>query len=212
MRLSERDLARLRFSDDGLIAAIVQDVAGGAVRMLGWMNREALDLTLASGEVWFWSRSRQALWKKGETSGNTLTVESLALDCDGDALLVRARPTGPTCHTGARSCFEPNAARLELGWLSDVLATRRDADPTESYTARLLASGIERVAQKVGEEGVETVIAGLTSAADPEDAAKRKRLISESADLVYHLLVLWQACGVDAGEVANELEARHAQR
>ncbi len=211
MNLSERDCERLRFTDDGLLAAIVQDVAGGAVRMLGWMNREALDRTLSSGEVWFWSRSRQTLWKKGESSGNTLAVESIALDCDGDALLIRARPTGPTCHTGTRSCFEPNAARLELGWLADVLATRRDADPSESYTARLLASGIERVAQKVGEEAVETVIAGIASASAPTDSAKRERLISESADLLYHLLVLWQACGVDAGEVAGELEGRHAK-
>jgi phosphoribosyl-AMP cyclohydrolase / phosphoribosyl-ATP pyrophosphohydrolase len=211
VNLSLGDRERLRFTDDGLLAAIVQDVAGGAVRMLGWMNREALDRTLSSGEVWFWSRSRQTLWKKGESSGNTLAVESIALDCDGDALLIRARPTGPTCHTGTRSCFEPNAARLELGWLADVLATRRDADPSESYTARLLASGIERVAQKVGEEAVETVIAGIASASAPTDSAKRERLISESADLLYHLLVLWQACGVDAGEVATELEGRHAK-
>ena len=159
------DPATLRFDDRGLIPVVVQDVGSGAVLMLAYADREAVEQTLATGQAHFWSRSRQALWKKGETSGNTLQVVEVTADCDGDALLVRARPAGPTCHRGTRSCFEPNPARLELGWLAAVLESRRDADPAESYTARLLAEGIERIAQKVGEEGVETAIAAVSPAA-----------------------------------------------
>ncbi len=157
------DLAALRFDDRGLIPVVVQDVGSGAVLMLAYADREAVEKTLSTGQAHFWSRSRQSLWKKGETSGNTLQVVEMTADCDGDALLVRARPAGPTCHRGTRSCFEPNAARLELGWLAAVLESRRDADPETSYTARLLACGIERIAQKVGEEGVETAIAAVSA-------------------------------------------------
>jgi phosphoribosyl-AMP cyclohydrolase / phosphoribosyl-ATP pyrophosphohydrolase len=192
----------LRFDDRGLIPVVVQDVGSGAVLMLAYANREAVELTLETGQAHFWSRSRQALWRKGETSGNTLAVVEVTPDCDGDALLVRARPAGPTCHRGTRSCFEPNAARLEVGWLAAVLASRRGADPETSYTARLLARGIERIAQKVGEEGVETAIAAV--------AGRREGVVSESADLLYHLLVLLQASGVGLGEVAEELLRRHA--
>jgi phosphoribosyl-ATP pyrophosphohydrolase/phosphoribosyl-AMP cyclohydrolase len=132
-------------------------------------------------------------------------IEALA-DCDGDAVLLRVRPAGPACHRGTRSCFEPNAAALELGWLAAVAAGRREADPARSYTARLLAAGVERVAQKVGEEAVETVVAALAAAARPE---RRGELVGESCDLLYHLLVLLLASGVPPGELAAELVRRH---
>ncbi|HEX9945232.1 MAG TPA: bifunctional phosphoribosyl-AMP cyclohydrolase/phosphoribosyl-ATP diphosphatase HisIE [Thermoanaerobaculia bacterium] len=201
----------LRFDDRGLIPVVVQDVGSGAVLMVAWANRKAVEKTLETGQAWFWSRSRQSLWRKGETSGNTLDVAEVAADCDGDALLVRARPAGPTCHRGTRSCFEPNPARLELGWLAAVLESRRSADPAASYTARLLARGVERIAQKVGEEGVETAIAAVALSAQgrAEDGGRRQALVGEAADLLYHLLVLLQASGVDPGEVRDELLGRH---
>jgi phosphoribosyl-AMP cyclohydrolase / phosphoribosyl-ATP pyrophosphohydrolase len=205
------DLATLRFDDRGLLPVVVQDVGSGAVLMLAYADREAVEKTLATGFAHFWSRSRSALWKKGETSGNTLQVVEVTADCDGDALLVRARPAGPTCHRGTRSCFEPNPAQLELGWLAAVLASRRGADPETSYTARLLAQGIERIAQKVGEEGVETAIAAVSAAlrgAD-EGGERRRALKGEAADLLYHLLVLLQASGVDLGEINEVLLERH---
>jgi phosphoribosyl-ATP pyrophosphohydrolase/phosphoribosyl-AMP cyclohydrolase len=176
--------------------------------MLAYANREAVERTLATGEAHFWSRSRQALWRKGETSGNTLQVLEMTADCDGDALLVRALPAGPTCHRGTRSCFEPNPARLELGWLAAVLESRQGADPETSYTARLLARGVERVAQKVGEEGVETALAAVSAMARGGEE-RRKALIGEASDLLYHLLVLLQATGVDPIEIKNELIRRH---
>ena len=198
----------LRFDDRGLIPIVVQDVGSGAVLMLAYANREAVERTLETGEAHFWSRSRQALWRKGETSGNTLAVIEVTSDCDGDALLVRARPAGPTCHRGTRSCFEPNAARLELGWLAAVLESRRGADPETSYTARLLGKGIERVAQKVGEEGVETAIAAVSASIRGGDE-RRNALVGEAADLLYHLLVLLEASGVDSSEIGDELIRRH---
>ena len=191
----------LKYDDRGLLPVVVQDAGSGAVLMLAFANREAVELTLSTGQAHFWSRSRQSLWRKGETSGNILEVVEVTTDCDGDALLVRALPAGPACHRGTRTCFEPNPARLELGWLAAVLEERRSADPEKSYTSRLLQSGIERVAQKVGEEGVETAIAAV--------AGRRDRVVSESADLLYHLLVLLQASGVEPGEVAEELLRRH---
>lgn len=201
----------LRFDDRGLLPVVVQDAGSGAVLMLAYANREAVEKTLASGQAHFWSRSRQSLWKKGETSGNTLQVLEMTADCDGDALLVRALPAGPTCHRGTRSCFEPNPARLELGWLAEVLASRQGADPEKSYTARLLARGVERIAQKVGEEGVETAIAAVSvDARGPgEGNERRKALIGEASDLIYHLLVLLQATGVDPAEIKEELIRRH---
>lgn len=195
------DPSTLKYDDRGLLPVVVQDAGSGAVLMLAFANREAVELTLATGEAHFWSRSRQLLWRKGETSGNTLKVVEVTADCDGDALLVRAIPAGPACHRGTRTCFEPNPARLELGWLAAVLEERRSADPASSYTARLLREGIERIAQKVGEEGVETAIAAV--------AGRREGVVSESADLLYHLLVLLQASGVEPGEVAEELLRRH---
>jgi len=204
------NVEELRFDDRGLIPVVVQDVGSGAVLMLAYANREAVEKTLETGQAHFWSRSRQSLWKKGETSGNTLQVVDVTADCDGDSLLVRALPAGPTCHRGTRSCFEPNPARLELGWLATILESRRDADPETSYTARLLARGIERIAQKVGEEGVETAIAAVSLATRGDGGGERRAaLTGEAADLLYHLLVLLQASDIDLSEISNEFLKRH---
>ena len=205
------DPSILHFDDRGLIPVVVQDVGTGAVLMMAWANREAIDRTLSTGEVWFWSRSRQSLWRKGETSGNTLTLVSMTADCDADTLLVRALPAGPTCHRGTRTCFDPDPARLELGWLAEVLRSRAGADPESSYTARLLAKGIERIAQKVGEEGVETALAAVSLELRGDEGREERRsaLVGEAADLLYHLLVLLQATGVEPDEIAGELLRRH---
>ncbi|NNC48563.1 MAG: bifunctional phosphoribosyl-AMP cyclohydrolase/phosphoribosyl-ATP diphosphatase HisIE [Sphingomonas sp.] len=189
---------------DGLIPAIVQHVDTGEVRMLGYMNREALDATNASGKVTFWSRSRRELWRKGATSGDTLELVDIRADCDGDALLVLARPTGPTCHLGTSSCFgEQGAPGVGfLGELADVISERAaKADAQASYTARLLAEGVKRSAQKVGEEGVETALAA--TAGDKQETA------SEAADLLYHLLVLLEATDVPLDDVLDVLRDRH---
>ena len=189
---------------DGTIPAIVQDMASGEVRMLGYMNRDALDATIASGFVTFFSRSRGALWRKGETSGNVLSLVSIAADCDGDALLITATPNGPTCHNGTSSCFGKGVSQGTgfIAELERVLADRATADPAASYTARLLSEGTKRIAQKVGEEGVETALAGV--AGDDAEVA------SEAADLVYHLTLLLQARGLSWSAVIDELRRRHA--
>ncbi|MCS7324429.1 MAG: bifunctional phosphoribosyl-AMP cyclohydrolase/phosphoribosyl-ATP diphosphatase HisIE, partial [Thermoflexales bacterium] len=197
-----------------LIPTIVQDARNGRVLMLGWMNPEALERTRATGEVWFWSRSRRALWHKGETSGNVLRVREIRADCDADCLLIRAEPLGPTCHTGRPSCFwqslDADAAPLDppaatfLDELEQLIAQRREAAPESSYTARLFADGVARIAQKVGEEGVEAALAGVSQGDE--------RLIEESADLIYHLLVLLQARGLRFESVVARLEQRHAMR
>ncbi len=206
--LSGVDPSLLHYDDRGLIPVVVQDVNTGAVLMQAFADRTAVELTIATGQAHFWSRSRQALWRKGETSGNTLKVVEVTADCDADSLLVRALPAGPACHRGTRTCFEPNPARLELGWLATVLDSRRGADPETSYTARLLGSGIERIAQKVGEEGVETAIAAVSVVANGGEE-RRKALTGEAADLLYHLLVLLAATGIDPSEVGEELLRRH---
>jgi imidazole glycerol-phosphate synthase subunit HisF len=200
------DLSTLSFEERGLLPVVVQDFASGAVLMLAWADREALERTLETRTAWFWSRSRQRLWQKGESSGNVFEVQEILADCDGDAVLLRVRPRGPACHRGTRSCFEPNVAALELGWLFRVLEERRHASPEESYTARLLSQGLQRVAQKVGEEAVETLVAALSSG----DEAGRGALAEESADLLYHLLALLLAREVPPGEVARALADRHA--
>jgi phosphoribosyl-ATP pyrophosphohydrolase/phosphoribosyl-AMP cyclohydrolase len=204
-------LDALKFDDQGLIPVIVQDVGTGAVLMQAYANREAVEKTLDTGQVWFWSRSRQSLWRKGETSGNTLALVEALADCDGDSLLVRALPAGPACHRGTRTCFEPNPAHLELGWLAEILRSRAQADPETSYTARLLARGVERVAQKVGEEGVETALAAVSLAARGDEGRDQRRtaLVGEASDLLYHLLVLLQATGVEPDEIVRELLRRH---
>ncbi len=175
-----------------LRAVIVQDADSGRVLMLAWMDDEAEQRTRETGEAWFWSRSRDRLWRKGETSGNTLAVEELRDDCDGDALLLRVRPAGPVCHTGSLSCFAPGLWR--------TIATRAAERPPGSYTTDLLDAGIGACARKVGEEGVEVSIAAL----DETD----ERVVEEAADLVYHLYVLLAARGIDIAQVEDELAAR----
>lgn len=188
---------------DGLLPAVVQDAASGEVRMVGYMDRGALEATVADRLVTFRSRSRGGPWRKGETSGNLLEVVEVRTDCDGDALLILANPRGPTCHTGAASCFGDQAAPGVgfIGALEAIVAERGSADPADSYTARLLAEGPARAAQKVGEEGVETALAGRSG-----DNAE---LTSEAADLVYHLTVLLRARGLAWADVVAELKRRH---
>lgn len=189
---------------DGLLPAIVQDAASGEVRMLGYMDRAALDATIADKLVTFHSRSREKSWRKGETSGNLLDLVDIKADCDGDALLVLAHPRGPTCHTGTTSCFgadgPPRIGFLVM--LANLLKQRASADPATSYTARLMGQGIKRLAQKVGEEGVEVALAATAG-----DAAE---LTSEAADLVYHLTLLLQASDTSWDAVIAELRRRHA--
>lgn len=193
----------------GLLPAVVQ-ATDGRVLMLGWMNREAVERTEASGRVTFYSRSRERLWEKGETSGNWLEFISLRPDCDADTLLIRARPHGPTCHTGRASCF---GDRTEDGLgpvleaLETTIARRDETRPDGSYTAELLAAGRQRIAQKVGEEGVEVALAAAAGDAESGEAASDD-LIDESADLLYHLLVLWRSAGISAGAVADALAGR----
>src|SRR5262245_37787184 len=160
--------------------------------MLAWMNDEAERLTRETGEAWFWSRSRERLWKKGATSGNTLAVEELRGDCDGDALLVRVRPNGPACHTGSVSCFAP--------WLWRTVAERAAKRPEGSYVASLLDKGVAACARKVGEEAVETVVAGTTESDE--------RLVEELADLWFHSYILLAARGLDPAAVEDELARR----
>ncbi|MEX0915599.1 MAG: bifunctional phosphoribosyl-AMP cyclohydrolase/phosphoribosyl-ATP diphosphatase HisIE, partial [Wenzhouxiangellaceae bacterium] len=172
---------------DGLLPAVVQDTGTGRVLMLGYMNREALEKTQATGHVTFFSRSKQRLWTKGETSGNTLELVGMQLDCDRDTLLVQAIPHGPTCHLGTETCWG-DAVNPSVGFLAElerIIESRKGADPDSSYTARLLEAGIKRCAQKVGEEGVEVALAA--------SAGDREELVSESADLLYHLLVVLAA-------------------
>lgn len=188
----------------GLVPAVIQDAQTGEVRMLGYMNEEALRLTVKDGWVTLWSRSKQRLWQKGETSGDSLKVVSIEADCDKDALLILAEPTGPTCHTGSSSCFgesEPAAASLRvLADLYALIQTRKDQMPDDSYTTELFKSGIDRIAQKVGEEAVEVVIA----AKNPSNV----KFIEEVADLTYHLFVLMAQRGVTLGDVAQILRER----
>lgn len=185
---------------DGLIPAIIQHEGSGEVRMLGYMDREALEATIRDGLVTFHSRSRGGPWRKGETSGNLLDLVDIRTDCDRDALLVTARPRGPTCHTGTASCFGDDAAPF-LSHLARTIADRAGADPASSYTARLFSEGVKRIAQKVGEEGVETALAAV--------AGDRAELESETADLLYHLLVLLEASGSSLEAVTAELKRRH---
>lgn len=170
---------------DGLMPVIVQHAVSGEVLMLGYMDQNALKATEDSGKVTFFSRTKQRLWTKGETSGNFLNVVSITPDCDNDTLLVLANPIGPTCHLGKNSCFSPAASEwLFLYELEQLLGERKSADPASSYTARLYASGTKRIAQKVGEEGLETALAATVH--------DREELTNEAADLMYHLLVLLQ--------------------
>jgi phosphoribosyl-ATP pyrophosphohydrolase/phosphoribosyl-AMP cyclohydrolase len=185
----------------GLVPAVIQHADTGAVLMLGYMNEEAFQETLARKRVVFFSRSRQALWEKGETSGNTLDFVSARVDCDQDTILIAARPRGPVCHTGTVTCFGNEPATF-LGQLEAVIEQRISERPEGSYTARLFAQGPKRIAQKVGEEGLEVALA---AAAETDD-----KVVSESADLLFHLLVLLRSRGIAFEKVVAELAARHS--
>ena len=198
----------VRFDESGLVPVVTQDAETGEVLMLAYANQEALIKTIEAREAHYYSRSRDELWRKGETSGNTQRVVEVRLDCDGDALLYRVMPRGPACHTGERSCFytplvgsEEESSNLgqTLVRLAGTINDRRQEAPEGSYTAKLLERGTGYIAQKVGEEAVEVVVAAL------EDT----RLAEETADLLYHLLVLLEERGVDAGDVARILDERH---
>lgn len=192
---------------NGLVPAIVQDAGSGAVLMLGYMNPEALAATRSSGLVTFWSRSKNRLWTKGETSGHHLHVKEMVLDCDRDTLLILAVPRGPACHLGSATCWgeSPPAAAAQgtafFAELEQIIAGRIADRPAGSYTVKLFDEGIARMAQKVGEEGVETALAAVT---EPDD-----KVVGEAADLIYHLTLLLKAKGLSLAAVAQELLARH---
>jgi phosphoribosyl-ATP pyrophosphohydrolase/phosphoribosyl-AMP cyclohydrolase len=204
------DIDTLDFvKSDGLLPAVVQHADTGAVLMVGYMNREALRETLARRHVVFFSRSKQRLWEKGETSGHFLELEQIRTDCDRDALLVTARPLGPVCHEGTVTCFgdEPvtNGERLAfLAVLERVIEQRIAESPQGSYTARLFAEGPKRIAQKVGEEGIEVALAAVVETDD--------KVVSESADLIFHLLILLRSRGLSFQSVVAELHSRHAAK
>ncbi|NJD32267.1 MAG: bifunctional phosphoribosyl-AMP cyclohydrolase/phosphoribosyl-ATP diphosphatase HisIE [Gammaproteobacteria bacterium] len=194
---------------EGLLPAVVQHARTGKVLMLAYMNEEALRLTLSTGRVVFYSRSREALWTKGETSGNYLNVVDVSADCDSDAILVLADPLGPTCHKGTESCFAEAAPadvqRVAFLTLLEATIAHRVAEmPVGSYTARLLAEGPSRIAQKIGEEGVETALAAVTR----DDAG----VVSECADLLYHVMVLLKSRHLSLADVVDELRSRHGTR
>jgi len=218
------DPAGLTWDDAGLVAGVVQDVEDRRVLMVGWLDAEALAATLSSGEVHFHSRTRDRLWRKGETSGNVLRLRSLALDCDGDALLIGVAPHGPTCHRGTRSCFDADGAAATratdvqgFAWLEALWTTiaARAADlPEGSYTARLLAGGVDLAGRKVAEEATEVLLAAKNDeAAERSGAARdeaRALLAGEAGDLVYHALVLLAERGLEPRAVIDVLRARHA--
>lgn len=205
--LTEADIPNLAWEKaGGLIPAIVQDADTLQVLMLGFVSPEALAITLSERRATFHSRSRDRLWQKGETSGNRLDVKAVHADCDQDALLVLAEPAGPTCHRGTRSCFTAEGP-TGIGWLAElarIVRERREAAPTTSYSARLLAGGATRIAQKIGEEGVELALAGA--------GGDRASCIDEAADLIYHLTLLMEAREFSWDDVVKTLRERHASR
>lgn len=190
---------------EGLAPVVVQDFNSGQVLMMGYMNPEALSKTLETEQVTFFSRTKQRLWTKGETSGNVLQLRNIALDCDNDTLLVKVEPIGPTCHTGTTTCFDADkqeeSSLVFLHQLEQLLAARKNADPDSSYTASLYARGTKRISQKVGEEGVEVALAATSG--------DKAELVCESADLMYHLIVLLQDQGLSLNDVINKLKERH---
>lgn len=206
---SEYDMNELKFEDfnlekcaDSLMPVIVQDAVSLKVLMLGYMNREAFEKTLASGKVTFYSRTRRQLWTKGETSGNFLFVKEMYLDCDGDTLLVKANPVGPTCHRGTESCFDTPASEGFVRKLSALVQQRHKDMPENSYTTRLFIKGVKKIAQKVGEEAVESAIEAVDG--------NRSRFIYEAADLLYHYLVLLEEMDVNIEDIEKELLFRHS--
>lgn len=204
MRVDKNNLEQLAWDkQDGLIPAIVQDKVSGALLMQAYMTRESLERTLESGLVTFFSRSRQKVWQKGEESGNVLECTGMWSDCDGDSLKVLAIPTGPVCHKGTKTCWD-GSSQPSLAFLTEleaVIEGRKGASPDSSYTAKLLERGSKYIAQKVGEEGVETALAAV--------AGDEEELLNESADLLYHLLVLLNSRDLSLVEVTKTLEARH---
>nr|WP_260282396.1 bifunctional phosphoribosyl-AMP cyclohydrolase/phosphoribosyl-ATP diphosphatase HisIE [Proteus terrae] len=201
--MNNETLAQLNWEKvDNLMPAVIQNAISGDVLMLGYMNKEALNVTLKSGNVTFYSRTKQRLWTKGETSGNFLELVNIYPDCDNDTLLILANPIGPTCHNGTESCFAP--AQSQWGFLyelENLLRDRKNASPDSSYTARLYASGTKRIAQKVGEEGVETALAATVN--------DREELKNEASDLLYHLMVLLQDQSLSLSDVIGCLQERH---
>ena len=197
----------LKFDSDGLIPGIVQDRAG-AVRMVAWLNREALQRTLDTGFVTFWSRSRRALWTKGETSGNRLRLVEMRPDCDSDALLILADPEGPSCHRGTETCFDGETEPATLPWLGRLEALLKSrkaaADPAGSYTQKLFAQGVDRIAKKVVEEAGEVILAAKND--------DREAFLGEAADLLFHLDLLLVERGVSLLDVVEVLHDRHARR
>lgn len=201
--LSEQQINQLDWEKvDNLMPAIVQHAVSGEVLMMGYMNKEALAVTEETGKVTFFSRTKQRLWTKGESSGHFLNVINIYPDCDNDTLLILVNPIGPTCHLGNNSCFAPAASDWGfLYQLEQLLASRKSADPASSYTAKPYASGTKRIAQKVGEEGVETALAATVN--------DREELTNEASDLMYHLLVLLQDQDLDLSKVIGRLRERH---
>jgi len=203
-RLTADNLSQINFTKgDGLVPVVVQDAYTHVVLMLGYMNAEAVSQTLEKGKVTFFSRSKNRLWTKGEESGNFLNLKELLIDCDNDTILAKAEPKGPTCHTGADTCFnESNAQRTGfIDYLRAVIAARKGTNPEESYTAKLFVKGINKVAQKVGEEAVELVIEAKDD--------NRDLFVGEAADLLFHYLVLLEAKEIPLEEIIGELESRH---
>jgi phosphoribosyl-AMP cyclohydrolase / phosphoribosyl-ATP pyrophosphohydrolase len=197
------DLETIEFDERGLVPAIVQDARTREVLTLAYMNRESLTRTIETGQTWFWSRSRNELWHKGETSGNTQEVVSLTTDCDNDAVVVLVNPAGPACHTGARSCFDLDISEEHAGLiheLYELIQTRQRDRPAGSYTTYLFDKGLDKILKKLGEESAETIIAAKND--DP------KLLIAEVADLIYHLLVLLVARDIRLDDVRDELARR----
>lgn len=201
-------IEQLKWPADGLLPLIVQHAISGKVLMQGYANSDALRQTLKTGQVTFFSRSKQRLWTKGESSGHFLTLKSLSADCDADSLLALALPDGPTCHLGTETCWDSNTAgdanSPSLSFLTDleaVIAERQHADPKSSYTASLFARGVKRIAQKVGEEGVESALAAM--------AGDREELKNEAADLIFHLLVLLRSQDLQLNDVIEVLKSRH---
>ena len=186
-----------------LVPAIIQDSTTLQVLMLGYMNEEAYTKTISEGKVTFYSRTRQALWTKGETSGHYLELVSISIDCDKDTLLIRAIPHGPTCHTGSKTCWGEQTAETDgfIRYLESVIEQRHKEMPEKSYTTKLFTAGVNKIAQKVGEEAVETVIEAV--------AGNRERFIYEASDLAYHMLVLLQSMGCSISDIEKELKSRH---
>jgi phosphoribosyl-ATP pyrophosphohydrolase/phosphoribosyl-AMP cyclohydrolase len=188
---------------NGLVPAIIQDASSSQVLMVGFMNRDAVARTMEERLVTFWSRTKSRLWQKGETSGNKLSVVSIEIDCDGDALLIKAHPAGPVCHTGTFTCFgedRKEQSTSTIDKLEEIIRDRANRLPAESYTASLLQRGTGRIAQKVGEEAIETVVAAMQK--------DREGVKEESADLLYHLLVLLRDQGISVSEVSGVLRSR----